>query len=79
MARWCPCESGSSVDMLSHFTHFFIIFSYLASLSMAAVVTDGLKGLGINERGILSLFSDIFPIATLLRLLTVHKNEERMK
>lgn len=47
---------------------------------MAAVVTDGLKGLGINGRGILSLFSDIFPIATRLglRLLTVHRTGERM-
>ena len=37
-------------------------------------MTDGLRGLGIDGRGILSLFPDIFPIAIRfgLGLLTVH-------
>lgn len=52
--------------MLSCFIHLFIYFSYLASPPVATVVTDGLRGLGIDGRGILSLFPDIFPIATLL-------------
>lgn len=52
--------------MLPRFIHLFIYFSYLASPPVATVVTDGLRGLGIDGRGILSLFPDIFPIATLL-------------
>lgn len=65
--------------MLSRFIYLFIYFSYLACPPGATIVTDGLRGLGIDGRGILSLFPDIFPIATLLRLrlLTVHTNGER--
>lgn len=80
-----PPKSGSTLDMLSHFIDLFIYFYspstiLQASSCMAAAVTDGLKGLRINGRGILSLFSDIFPIATRLglRLLTVHETEGRM-
>lgn len=52
--------------MLSCIIHLFIYFSHSTSLPMATVVTDGLRGLGIDGRGILSLFPDIFPIAALL-------------
>lgn len=52
--------------MLSCFYPSLYLFSHAASLPVATIVTDGLSGLGINGRGILSLFPDIFPIDTLL-------------
>lgn len=62
----CPCETDWAGDVLPRFIGLFIYFSYLVSPPMATVMTDGLRGLGIDGRGILSLFPDIFPIATLL-------------
>lgn len=62
----CPFETERSGDMLPCFIHLFIYFSYLASLPKATVVTDEMRSLGIDGRGILSLIPDIFPIATLL-------------
>lgn len=44
---------------------------------MPTVVTDGLRGLGIDGRGILSLFHDILPIATLLTQVTYCPHERR--
>lgn len=44
---------------------------------MTTVVTDGLRGLGIDRRGILSLFPDIFPIATLPTQVTYCPHERR--
>ena len=46
---------------------------------MSTVVTDGLRGLGIDGRGILSLFLDIFPIDALLTQVTYCPREWREK
>lgn len=57
MSDHAICSPSLSISLFIFFPH---------SLSfVTTVVTDGLRGLGIDRRGILSLFPDIFPIATL--------------
>lgn len=71
MYRWRQRHWGALVKVIDHAIcspslsiSLFIFFPYSLSF-VTTVVTDGLGGLGIDRRGILSLFPDIFPIATL--------------
>lgn len=49
--------------MRSLFIRLFIYFFLFSLSTVATVVTDGLRGLGIDGEGILSLFPDIFPLS----------------